>query len=1065
MMKRCSVLLSILTLTCAWGQNGYQNVSNRRFDTIADGPMGGVVVDTDNAAQALGTVSRLHRSATRGAVRREPPAWFKLLQQRRMLPANQPYPVVPQTVVRRQAGRLVLPQKEAGRQLGTLGQDTNRLTFDFAVPEGDTLAKPWSATQQSQLTAYLQLIEPILLRIYGPPAYNNTIKIVHDPSLKSLHMATYDASSNQIRLELLYDVDSADATLTPLDDYDLYVLTFVVLKAYHDDAFFYYDAWEDGFARAAQLLVISEAKPSFGFLARDFNLMFSAYDLLNQPGLENPSFLGADAGTDATTMREALGTVRAYLAQAAWLKVIAERATFLADFNRAYYQALATNPGLSGHVPLLKSMVATLAPTVEGYNFQEWYARQYVLDTAVVPGAKLFVFNIPQKDFITGEPTNSLPMNVYHFQTTATDQQVPLTGTVTFKYTAYDGYDLTAAVQGATGDAAVTAKFGQAGNPAGIASAVPLFFNIAGDQQVQLQRIAVTATANGIERVVWFPNDAAADDNQIRYDLFGLVTNGFQGALKIHIEGKADDLTANVIQGAFRVKVPGGLPTPARATFTWTPDSSGGSANDAIQRNVMFLGIIGTGKDAANGDAVVILETPPETLKDISQDIPAGLGMVTIPAWAIRNNAATVLGVPFGELLLARADSAVTDFQPYRLGSIYRLWPDTPAFRPGYSYWLQAKSALKLAFKGVEADKARNFRQHYPPGWQQIGNPWTDLNLQVQSLRVQAVDGTADLSLADAQNRGLVSSAVFRYNRTKGGYEVMAPTGVLTPYEGFWINVLDSHGVSIIYPNNILSSRGGAARPTRRTSRALTGSDWQLGLVATANQQSDTSCFVGVAPGAAAGYSTRDVAKPPPFGSYVSVSTVETGWGQSAGRYALDFREPGAETSWDLLVESNVANSNVTLSWPDVALVPSNVALVLTDLGTGRRRMLRTTSSYSFQLPATGQRLFRLTANRSDGTSLAITDLSLRQTRGGGSVSYGLSAAAEVTVNLCSSTGRTIRTLVAAQAATRGTNEVAWAATDGQGRPLPNGLYRLDLIATDADGRQVRTSRLVRVER
>ncbi|NUP99455.1 MAG: hypothetical protein HUU35_06335, partial [Armatimonadetes bacterium] len=940
------------------------------------------------------------------------------------------------------------------------GADTNRLSFSLTLPPGDPTGRAWSSGQATTLQTFLTQLEPVLLRIYGPPAFNLQVTVIHDPSLNSIDMAAYDASSNQIRLELLNDVDATNPTQTAIDPYDLYVLTFAVLKAYHDDALLRYDAWEDGMVRAAQLLAISEVRPDFGFLARDFNLLFSAYDVLNQPGLESPSFRGVEGGGEADTMRDALASIRVYLAQAAWLKVYAENPEVFARFNDLYYTRLAADSNVAGNVPILKNLVRSVAPTVEGLDFHDWYRRQHVLDTSVVPGAKLYVFNIPQKDFITGEPTNSLPMNVYHFEVTPSNQQNPLTGTVHFTYTAYDGFDLTPAVEGASGEAGTVAEIGAAGNPAGIGSAVPLFFNIAGDQQVQMQRIEVEAEVNGMTRQIWFPNDVAADDNQARNHVYGLVTNGFQGELEIAIEGR-DVITTNVIQGAFKAKVPGGLPVPAKATFSFTPDSSGGSRVDATEKNVMFLGPIGSGVDTATGDAVVILQTPPETMRQLQQTIPAGLSMVTIPAFALRTNAAEVLGVPASQLLMARADQAVPTFEPYRMGSIYRLWPNTPAFRPGYAYWVQTAAPLTLNFEGVEANRDRPFPQHYPPGWAQIGNPWTDLNIQLQALRVQPTDGSGVLTLAEAQSRGIVSSGVFRYNRQSAGYELLTPSSVLNPYEGYWLNILDERGATLIYPNAV----SGAGRAAGR-GRAGDPNRWRVNLVATSEGYRDAAASLGVEPGASDGYSLQDIAKPPYFGSFVSVAFPAPAGSRQSGPYAVDLREGnGISKSWEVVVESNAGPRQVTLSWPDVAAVPAGVDLVLTDLETGRSRFLRSTSSYTFDLGASGARRLRISAERGSQAGLAVTSLEVRGGRGTArSISYSLTSPAEVTVSLNSQSGRLLRTLASGRASGRGVNDIPFLATDSQGRPLPRGIYRLDLIAVGSDGRQVRTSRLVRVE-
>lgn len=1042
----------------AAGENGYRNVVNRSWETVADGPVGGVVIDVASPSNPTERASRLRRPVTRAARRRQPPPWFKLLVDRRMLPADQPIPALPQTVVLRSGGRLVTPQLDDSRQAGTLGNDANRLRFVFARPPGDDEAVNWSAAQRENLSAFLADIEDELLRIYGPPAFANEVTVVHDPTLNDLNMAIYDASSNQIRIELLNDVDNSNPGLTPIDEYDQYVLTLAVLKAYRDDVAVAYDSWEDGMARAAQLLVISQARPDFGFLARDFNLLFSAYDVLNQPGLESPSYLGAEAGDEAQVMREGLGVIRAYLAQAAWLKVYAENPDVFRNFNDLYYDRYSR--ALSGNIPLLKDLVRRSAPQVEGLSFDDWYRRQHVLNTAVIPGAKVYIFNIPQKDFITGEPTNSLPMNIYHFQTTVANQQRPLGGTARFTYYAYDGFDLTGAVEGASGSAGTQAAIGQQGNAAGLGSVVPLFFNIAGDQQVQMQRIQVIGQLNGIEREIWFPNDVAADDNRVRNHLYGLVTNGFQGSLTINIEGKAP-IETNVIQGAFKVKVPGGLPVPAKATFTWTPDSSGGSRETVGTRNVMFLGPIGSGVDVAQGDAVVILDTPPETMRRLTQAVPAGLRMITIPAFAIQKNEAEVLGVDPGQLLMARADGAVPRFESYRQGDIYRLWPNTPAFRPGYAYWVQAAGDLNLDFEGVEATRDRPFRQHYPPGWAQFGNPWSDLNITLGSLQVQGIGMPAPVSLAEAQTQGIVSSGVFRYSPSSGGYVLLEPNAVLTPYEGFWINILADGGATIIFPNSL------SAGPARgRPQRAVDPRRWSVGLVAETDGHRDAATRFGISGGAGDSFTPQDVAKPPPFGPYLAATFPHHDWGRAAGSYAVDLREAdGAEKTWDLLVESNLGAREVTLSWPDLAGVPDNVSLVLEDLTTGRRRLMRSTASYRFTLGPDGRRPFRIYARRATGAGLAVAGVELRQGRSGASLSYTLTAPAEVTAVLASQSGRLLRVLETGRASTRGVNEIPFRAIDAQGRPLPNGIYRIDLIAVDEDGRQVRTSRIVRVER
>lgn len=1045
-------LILPLCAALAWGHD-VRVLDDQRWNTVADGPLGGRIINDDIPAAG-------HRSV-RGL--RQAPPWFTMLQRHGLLPANQPPPTTPEYWVRSSQGRLITPELDASRQASTLGNPGNRLTWDFSRPAGDPDAVAWSTTQVATLRNYLNAATAETLKVWGAPAFANKVRIVHDPNLNSLEMAAYDATRNEIRIELLNDARSSDPAATVIDDYDLYVLTHAVLLAYRDDAAIGYDSWESGMARAAQLTIISSTKPSFGFLKRDFNLLFGAYDLLNQPGLESPRFRGADTSAAADILTDALGSIRAYMSQAAWLKALAERPGLFADFNAAYYRAMVSaGNSIKYSIPALRRIMTGLIPEVEGLGFADWYTRQYALDTAQVPGAKLYIFGTVAKDFIGGQPTNSFPMSIYHWETTPSNEHRALTGTVRFTYTAYDDFNLTAAVEGASGKGGIEARLGEAGNAPGIASVVPLFFNIEGDQGQQMQRIIVRGELNGMDRRLYFANDVAASDQQLRYDLYGLVTHGWRGKLKIEIEGR-DSVETDVIQGAFRARIPGGLPTAARATLTWTPAADKGySKPDVLRRNVMYLGLLGSGIDAANGEVTLVLDTPPQTATKFTKTIPAGISMISVPAYAGRSNLAEILGVDAGELLLARADGAVTSAQPWRQNEIYRLWPSTPSFQPGYGYWVRTTKPVTLTYEGVPADSTQPYRLWLPPGWQQIGNPFPELLLTVGSLRVQAPDGNAAVSLAQAQTAGLVSSGLFSWAGSTG-YRLLSPTSQLTPYAGFWINVLSPKGVTLIFPNSLSPS----ARATLERAEAADAQGWQVQLSARTDESSEQLAVLGVQAGAGEGYTWRDAPRPPaPLGSHVAVSFPRDDWGAQSGRYVRDLRDPAAGTaSWDVLVETDQIGRDVTLSWPSLKSVPGDVSLVLTDLTNGRQQFMRTSAATTFRAAAGGNR-FRITASRASNTRLAVLDLGAQVTRArAGTMTYTLSGPATVNAVLYSQAGQRIKALTEGRAAGAGTGSIEFVPTDEAGRPLPNGVYRLDLICVGEDGQQARASRLVVVER
>jgi hypothetical protein len=1078
--------LAVALASVASAENGYRLLDNTHFNTVANGPLGGVVVDvTDPASRAEGLGPLQHRGV-RPAGPRRGPGWFEMLKRRGLLPKRLPAPAFPRTVFKRCGGRLVTPNLDRQRQTGdsTLGDATNTLTYTYTPDSTDTSAVAWSTTQQTALSTFLATAQAEIVRDWGGPAFNNTVNIVHDPSLTSLDMAVYDASTKEIRLELLNDAGAANTTTSTVDDWDLYTLTLAVLMAYRDEAAPAYDSWQEGMARAAQAIIITNVLPDFGMLARDVNLLYGSYDLLNQPGLESPSFMGGTAASDANDLVSSLSTIRAYLCQAAWLKALAQTSYLFAQFNAAYYQALASDSTVAESIPALRNLMASLAPTVEGLGFDEWYVRQYCFDTSVVPGARLYVFYVAEKDFVADEPTNAMPMYIYEWLTDAGNGTTPLSGTANITYAAYDGFDLTAAVQGASGDGGITTALGQNGNSPGVGTAVALFFNIAGDQDVQQQRIIATVTLNGVQRALYYPNDVILNDDSTPNELYGLVTNGFQGTLGIAITGFST-VTADVIQGAFKCVLPSDLPAPATATITWTPDSSGGTQTATIYRNVMFLGPLGSGTDVATGQMCLVLDTPPATWTTFSTSLAAGTSMISVPAIVGQNSSDKILGVAANQLLLARADGAVPSFEPWRQGSIYRIWPATPPFQPGYGYWLTAPSALNVSFQGVPADTTNPYPLTLPPGWQQFGLPWTSLAIKLSDLTLQGIDGSSSMSLAAAQTAGLVSSGVFGYNGT--GYSLVATDTDLNAWQGYWINVLAPRGLTLTFPNSASSRRhtrslstktkaatttagttSAATTPSRPARRlAGTANSWRLGLTAQYGALTDRTAVLGVEAGVGSGYNWRDVPQPPPYGPYVAISFPHNDWGAYSARYTQDLRAPLTATgTWDFSVDAQTGGQTVTLSWPDVSGVPADIALTLTDLANGRQIWMRNTAAYSFTLGSGASRALRVTAQPHFGGGLTVSGLAARASRGsGGAVSFNLNAAAIVTANLISLGGRVVRVLATDRAAAAGLNSLTFVAADEQGRALPNGVYRLELVAMAADGQQVRAASLVNVER
>ncbi|MBI2298063.1 MAG: hypothetical protein HYU66_03775, partial [Armatimonadetes bacterium] len=180
---------------------------------------------------------------------------------------------------------------------------------------------------------------------------------------------------------------------------------------------------------------------------------------------------------------------------------------------------------------------------------------------------------------------------------------------------------------------------------------------------------------------------------------------------------------------------------------------------------------------------------------------------------------------------------------------------------------------------------------------------------------------------------------------------------------------------------------------------------------------------------------------------------------------AADFKAGGKDRwEWSLQV-THGSGSEVAVTWPDLRAVPAGLSRTLVDEQTGASRSLRQSSGFVYH-PAAGEasRRFRVIAERG---AAALQVLGL-QTRGGRArglaLSFTLTGPARSTVMLRSLGGRVVGVMEQGKSRAAGTNELGWAPRDTQGRPLPRGVYQVEVAVTDDQGRLARAIATVVVE-
>lgn len=992
-MKWWFVPFCLLATTVAWS-GPYRNVVNVPFNTRSEGPQSALVIDVPAGTRSATDLRQLViqqavpiQRAQVQAIARQVKRW----KQQRALPQNAQIGV-DMLVVLREGGRIIQPARTR------YGDGTLSFTF-----EG------WSPVQEAFLRGVINTALPLIENVYGKPTQSGTVKVVnYDAQIgdrDAVAGGIFNASTNEILFPVYNSEKSAVINMVHL-----------LVHAFHGPLVFDYDAWEEGFARAVTLLVAHRVAQelgipdSEGFFKTDPNYhALPFYDLLNQPALGNNVFIAPSLKQLPISPGQLGGMYlpRYQMVGSAWLKVYLEDNEFFKKFNMQYYAQYDPNETikLSGDIPRLKAIAASVLPggTVEGLPFDRWYERQYVLDTSVSFGKKLYAWVIPDRAD-EGQDNPGLSIILIHYQTKADGDETPLNDVC---YPTYWDYNQQNRLF-------LGAQYERIDILDGEGAVAPQFINIGG-----AQRVLVDLPLSGFHLRIPYAAGYGGTKNSPN-NLYGTVLGLDSGTVEITSNLGIQASTA-LERGGFGINLPSpAFEQPARYTLT-VKDTNG---NTVAVRQV----------NLGYGEAVLTLEAT-ESAQTLTHSFSAGLQMISLPIQPFATDNADALGMPHNQFLLAhwRQDTPGDNK--------YALYPTAPPFRPGVGYWIKLRNNHIADIRGIVPRPDQNFTIATTYGWNQIGNPFTTpvdvADIQVQYLLNDPV------SFATAVSKGWIGGKIWRYNPSTNSYEEAT---TLQPWEGYWLRVLVTEGVTLTFP---------ALSPTRRatTRTTLPQSGWLVTLTARAGD-SMAQVRLGQAPSATEQFDPAwDSGAPPEFGQMLGFAVQNFDWGRYAGRYAVDIRREGTKSIWRLQVRSPAPETDVTLMWNDLRAVPKGTRLVLLDEASGRRYNLRTVSSVTLRTDSSGMRNLQVVAEPQLGSDLRITQLRAQRTRGGTySVQFALSADAQVQAEVLTTSGKPVRLLQNGTPSRAGIQSVSWDGRDSSGIAVPAGAYLLRIRAHTDDG-------------
>ena len=570
---------------------------------------------------------------------------------------------------------------------------------------------------------------------------------------------------------------------------------------------------------------------------------------------------------------------------------------------------------------------------------------------------------------------------------------------------------------------------------------------------VQPGDYTVAAEASGYERSA--PQPVSVDAGQ-QVDVTIALQSQPPGALS----GTITRAVSGEPVGGVTVDLIVGQQVVATATSAATITDPGGGA---APYNYRFANAP-TGQVTVRPNPIGFSSNPPERLETVVsgeetdgvnfslssiRTFPAGLQLISLPWDYPLTDPATLLGLQPGQLQMASYEP--TD------GS-YHIYPSAPAdrFRLGYGYWLNLTQVRELSQEGTEATDVYSVAlRRGRDGWNLLGTFFRQ-PIDFYALTVQ--DNGVIRTMQQAMAAGLVRSSLYAY--VVGGYQT---TAVMEPFVGYWINVGDD--INIIGDRSVatLAAGQGSSRPA-----VIAPEDgWLLPLVVSADGMQDASTWVGCAASASDGYDAGvDMPKPPPPGMGPSVwaAVRHSDWGDDSGAYAMDVRSAAtAGTKWTVSVSTTQVEGKVAVRWPDLSGVPANVRPVITDPVTGRRIYMRTAQGYEFTLRE-GSRDLEIELLPSAGT-LTVGGLNTAAAGGAVTVSYVLSAAAQVDVSVINISGRVVQQLSAGEMQTAGRQQVLWNGRTRSGTLVPAGMYFVVVKARSDDGREAQAIGSLRLAR
>lgn len=436
--------------------------------------------------------------------------------------------------------------------------------------------------------------------------------------------------------------------------------------------------------------------------------------------------------------------------------------------------------------------------------------------------------------------------------------------------------------------------------------------------------------------------------------------------------------------------------------------------------------------------------------------LPRGLSLIALPVVPNQTDPWELFG--FTDNRWARWNPTAGGYARYPEAL---TWFDSHT--PGRAYWILLDQPQTVSVRGTPVDSQTPFSIALERGWNQIGNPLLSAVVwDVDAIKVRR--GGEEKTLVQAQQAGWMEAYAWGWvldGNGRGRYVLVYDSSLipgledrLKPWQGYWVKA--SVPCELVLPPPERNKEGGRILKDRRVG-------WTVRLQAQ-TEAGTAEVILGVTEG-------RDLAAAPPPHPPTGTEPIQSYLMDAAGQpRRMDLRRAArGQLTWEYVVATPAGiGGDVTLTWPESERTgPTNASLILVDRTTGSQCSLRTTNNYTYR-PNRGEthRRFQIIVEPRPGPALQITFLQATPRRGserGILITFQLNRSADAELKIATLAGRVVSHVEPIQTRAAGLRQVVWTGQDDSGRPVPPGIYLVEVMARDGQGPPARAVRTVKV--